>query len=457
MKSNSSRFTVITCLLASVVSFAAFAQDTPEKAPSSTSAEKQPLSPETEMAIMRVMNLENRLATHQAIMPKANEGVTLADDVSGEWICFTTMRLNPTSGMGIMQINLEHDGEKLFGEGGQLKHPFDLPSTIRPIGGWTLKSGYVGHFIKHTPKQHNLIYFERQNDAGASWALFTAAIAADGRTAIGQIVNRGGHYGSMLMVRREALSDYQHLLTEEGRALEAARRLEGIEELEAAFTANSMDVARNQWWILDRNKDGVLSYEEFPHPHWTHANRNGDEELDWAEELSDRVFRTLARKSSYIEQYGASPKREWASRHEWSAERPDFAYLFPYIDWDRDGKITPAEYEAFDTQAKAYIDPAYPKTNEKGQTGMDILRSYLKGQDRTPKPANTKRKTSWNSQEEWNRDKPTVKWIFPFIDKNGDGKIDSAEYQAIQDYKKKHGDWQDRARKELRLNAPSDH
>ena len=66
------------------------------------------------------------------------------------------------------------------------------------------------------------------------------------------------------------------------------------------------------------------------------------------------------------------------------------------------------------------------------------------------------RKTSWNSQEEWNRDKPTVKWIFPFIDKNNDGKIDSDEYQAIQEYKKKHADWQDRAREALGLTTPED-
>jgi len=47
-----------------------------------------------------------------------------------------------------------------------------------------------------------------------------------------------------------------------------------------------------------------------------------------------------------------------------------------------------------------------------------------------------------------------VKWIFPFIDKNSDGKIDSDEYQAIQEYKKKHADWMDRARKEIGLTAP---
>lgn len=64
--------------------------------------------------------------------------------------------------------------------------------------------------------------------------------------------------------------------------------------------------------------------------------------------------------------------------------------------------------------------------------------------------------TAPDSQEGWNRDKPTVAWIFPFIDKNSDGKIDSDEYQAIQEYKKKHRDWQNQARKELGLTAPKD-
>ena len=74
---------------------------------------------------------------------------------------------------------------------------------------------------------------------------------------------------------------------------------------------------------------------------------------------------------------------------------------------------------------------------------------------RAQKPGRS-RKTSWDSQEEWDRDRPTVKWIFPFIDKNSDGKIDSQEYRAIQKYKKKHRDWMDRARKALGVTTPED-
>ena len=49
-----------------------------------------------------------------------------------------------------------------------------------------------------------------------------------------------------------------------------------------------------------------------------------------------------------------------------------------------------------------------------------------------------------------------MEWIFPFIDKNSDGKIDSDEYQAIQEYKKKHADWQNRARMELGIEFQQD-
>ena len=84
--------------------------------------------------------------------------------------------------------------------------------------------------------------------------------------------------------------------------------------------------------------------------------------------------------------------------------------------------------------------PQLEETKELGQTPQDIPKN------RAP---HRSRKTSWNSREDWNTDKPTVDWLFPFIDKNNDGKIDADEYQTLQDYKKKHADWQNRARKEL--------
>ena len=40
--------------------------------------------------------------------------------------------------------------------------------------------------------------------------------------------------------------------------------------------------------------------------------------------------------------------------------------------------------------------------------------------------------------------------------RDSDGKIDTDEYQAIQEYKKEHRDWQNQARKELGLTGPKD-
>ena len=584
------------------------------------------------MAIMKVMNLENRIQTLQTVPVKANPGHALKDTFSGQWICFTTMRLNGQLGRGIMEINLKQDGDELVGEGGQLKHPFDPPATIRPIGNWARLTPFIGQF-KKARGGHNMVVIERQKVDGPTWATFTAVMAGDGRTAPGTLVNKGGNYGLMLMVRRECLSDFEHLLTEEGRQAEAKRRWIGIEKLEAALDTESMDTARIEWWKTDRNKDGKLHYEEFPHPDWERANRNGDEVINWAEELSDRVLKKLAQDGKYltahgsaskkewpsiyawgiehpgfeqifffidwnrdgkitaaeygafedqlkayndrsfplknakgqsradllvkkrpakagrksaavtpqrpkgIEQleaafgkeklaksrkmwntldknrdniwqysefphpdwkranrdgddglswkeeladqmfrsqsrtypkaHGSSSQKEWPSRQAWEKDRSDFKFLFPFIDWDQDGKISASEYKVFVVQVKSYTDGSYPKTNERGESGMDVFKRLAGQSPKSPAPkspapkrqarkAGRSRKTSWDSQEEWNRDKPTVKWIFPFIDKNSDGKIDSDEYQAIQEYKKKHRDWQDRARKELGLTDPKD-
>lgn len=58
----------------------------------------------------------------------------------------------------------------------------------------------------------------------------------------------------------------------------------------------------------------------------------------------------------------------------------------------------------------------------------------------------------WESQDEWNQKRPGFEWAFPFVDQNRDGYIDSAEYNALQKYKKKHGRaWKDQARKDLGL------
>ena len=556
----------------------------------------QPLSPETEMAIMRVMNLENRIQTLQTVPVKMTEN-ELASHFTGTWICFTTMRLNGQLGRGIMQINLKQEGDELTGDGGQLKHPFDPPATIRPIGTWSSMTPFIGQFKKAIKNgTHHMAVIERQGVGRGTWATFTAVLAGDGRTARGTLVNAGGNYGLMFMVRREFLSDFKHLLTEEGRQAEAKRRWIGIEKLELALDTEIMDAARIRRWRADRNKDGKLQYIEFPHLDWKRANRNKDDAVDWAEEVSDRVLKKLVQdgdflakhgndsqtqwpsiyawgvahpgfeqifyfvdwdrdgkitsaeytafehqlnaynnadphtvqleatfskeklakaramwaaldknrdniwqyhefphpdwkranrdgddglswkeeladqmfrrqSKTYPKKYGSTTPKEWPTQEAWNKDRPDFQQLFTFIDWDHDGVITVAEYEVFDVQIKSYTDGSWPKANEQGESGMEVFKR-LAAQPPKASPApkagqvqktGQSRKVSWNSQEEWNRDKPTVKWIFPFIDKNGDRKIDTDEYQAIQKYKKKHRhDWMDRARRELGLIAPKD-
>ena len=159
MKSNPSRLTVIILLLAVSPSLSAVAQSDAE-------TEQQLISPETEMAIMRVMNLENRIQTLQTV-PVKMTGNELASHFSGTWICFTTMRLNGQLGRGIMEIRLEQDGDELVGEGGQLKHPFDPPATIRPIGTRSASvSDFIGQFKKATKIRHSMVVIERQKVDG---------------------------------------------------------------------------------------------------------------------------------------------------------------------------------------------------------------------------------------------------------------------------------------------------
>lgn len=334
-------------------------------------------TPELEMAIIKHLNLEDRIANRQAILPKQTGGQDGGVDVSGEWVCFTTMFLNAPTGNGIMYLKLKQDGETITGINGQLKHPYDPPSTIRPIAERILRGNITGKWYKGSP--HNMMVLERQ--AGTrTWAIFTAVIAGDRRTATGQLINQGGHYGTMLMVKREALADYQHLLTEEGRQSAQAQRLKGIEQLEAGIEPERLQNAKTYWWKLDRNKDGYVSYEEFPHPDWHRANLNGDEFLSWEEELIDIAMRRVV-QLNYHEKYATSQK-EWSSWHEWTSDRPDFEWLFPFIDRDHDGKISADEYKAFEAQAKRYLDKSWPKTNELGQTGQDIVNRRVPGRSK---------------------------------------------------------------------------
>ncbi len=411
---------------------------------------EQLLDPELEMKIFRHLNKEDRLLNRQSVWPRQTETQKGGDDVSGEWVLFTTMFMNATTGEGIMYVKLEQDGDVISGINGQLKHPFDPPSTIRAVDERTLRGLIKGKW--YPGNRTNMIVFERQagtTERGSAptrtWAIFTALIAADGRSALGKIVNGGGYYGTFFMIKREALKDYLPLLEEEGRRAYEAKRLLGIEQLEAGLPTEQLHFSVKFWWQSDKNKDTYLSYDEFPHPHWHRANLNGDEFLSWAEELTDVALRRLAREGKYMASYSTSSTREWSSRSEWGCDRPGFDRLFPFIDRDRDEKISAVEYTAFEDQVNTFLDPSQPKTNEWGQTGMDVY----KGRPRGPL------KTSYNSQKEWSRYKgPKMAWVFPFIDKDKDGKIDSDEHEAFEDYKIKHSDWQKRARKKLGIDPP---
>jgi hypothetical protein len=336
------------------------------------------LPPELEMTIIKHLNLEDRIANRQAVLPKQTEGQDGGDDVSGEWVCFTTMFLNAPTGNGILYLKLKQDGDVITGINGQLKHPFDPPSTIRPITERTSRGNITGKWYKG--KQHHMMVLERQAET-RTWAIFTAVIAGDGRTATGQLVNHGGNYGTMLMVKREALTDYQHLLTDKGGQSAQAQRLKGIEQLEAGIEPERLQKAKTYWWKLDKNKDSYVSYEEFPHPDWHRANLNSDEFLSWEEELIDIAMRRVA-QLNYQEKYATSPKKKWSSWHEWVSDRSDFEWLFPFIDRDHDGKISADEYKAFEAQAKRYLDKSWPKTNELGQTGQDIVNGRVPGRSK---------------------------------------------------------------------------
>jgi len=145
-----------------------------------------------------------------------------------------------------------------------------------------------------------------------------------------------------------------------------------IKQMEATFSKEKLKKARMMWAALDKNRDNIWQYDEFPHPDWTRANRDGDDGLSWKEELADQTFRRQSK--TYPKKYASSSKKEWPNKQAWDQDRPDYKDLFVFIDWDNDGKITAAEYQVFDVQIKSYTDGSYPKTNDQGETGMKVFK-----------------------------------------------------------------------------------
>ncbi|MDP6634480.1 MAG: FAD-dependent oxidoreductase [Phycisphaerae bacterium] len=60
-------------------------------------------------------------------------------------------------------------------------------------------------------------------------------------------------------------------------------------------------------------------------------------------------------------------KRQWSSRAEWNRDKGGWEWLFPHIDTDNDGKISPAEYQAFQDYKKK--NPKWRTTLRKKRQG----------------------------------------------------------------------------------------
>ncbi len=252
-------------------------------------------------------------------------------------------------------MNLELDGDKITGTLDQLKNPFDSLGTTRAVGKGVGLADMEGELIRHPV--NSMAVLHRNNINNNFRAIFTMTIDGEGRTAIGQLVNSLGVYGTMYMMKREALAEYQHLLTEEGRLAEYAERPKDIAQLEAIFTEERMEKARKWFWSSDKPpRDGRISYEEFSHADWHRANINGDEFLSWEEELINRAMKYIS-DEFYLEKHGASKKTEWTSRYDWNQDRPGFEWFFPVVDRNYDGMISAGEYEAFINQKRKYEEP----------------------------------------------------------------------------------------------------
>ncbi len=174
------------------------------------------------------------------------------------------------------------------------------------------------------------------------------------------------------MVRREFLSDFKHLLTEEGRQAEAARRWIGIEKLEAALDTASHGHGPNRVVENRQEQRRQIAVFGISTPRLEASQSQLTTCVDWAEEVSDRVLKKLAEEGDFLAKHGNDSQKQWPSIYAWGVAHPGFEQIFHFVDWDRDGKITSAEYTAFEDQLDAYNDPSFPTTNQKGQTREDL-------------------------------------------------------------------------------------
>ena len=260
------------------------------------------LSPEVELAIMKKLHVYDKIMNIQLLPSNAREDEQ-ADDVTGEWLIFTTM----THGQGMHKLTLKQQGEDISCAFEKLiygPYPWIDSGVLDRIplaDSGKLRGDFTGRFIKSESK-HNLFYLHRTNSEGTFEAIFSAVLSVDGQTATGTLVNTSGMHGMMLMVRREALSRYKHLLesdTVQQTELTGTKppsgagvddMPQGVEALEAALNEERMAQAVEMFEELDKNKDGKITDKEVPakkfeNKAWVQANLNGDMILTWEEEL----------------------------------------------------------------------------------------------------------------------------------------------------------------------------
>lgn len=112
----------------------------------------------------------------------------------------------------------------------------------------------------------------------------------------------------------------------------------------------------------------------------------------------------------------------------WKRKMPGQEWLFPHVDMNGDGKIMLEEYRSFLAYEKKDKDWAATLKTESIELSPRVSGGTVKPE-------------AFASVEDWNRKKRRYEWLFPFIDKNADGKISLEEHQAFQDYKKKDRNW----------------
>ena len=78
---------------------------------------------------------------------------------------------------------------------------------------------------------------------------------------------------------------------------------------------------------------------------------------------------------------------------------------------------------------------AYEKKRGKPRTFApdDVVKAFFAGADKDG--------DGMTSKSEWDSARPTWKWLFAHIDKDKNGQLDRAEYQAFQDFKNVNLNW----------------